>query len=162
MGSAGGGREQAGRRRDHRHHVGHRRERRPRAAICAGVDIHGVHNWTDERAAPLLAPRYEKAPDVQRALDVAWKSSPVSAIKGWRSPVLLIHGDDDRNVRFNQTVDLVQRLAKQHVDFEELIIPDDTHHFMRHANWVTVDSATAAYFERKFGGSGAKAAAEKR
>jgi len=130
--------------------------------FAAGVDIHGVHNWTDERAAPLLALRYEKAPDVQHALDVAWKSSPISAIKGWRSPVLLIHGDDDRNVRFNQTVDLVQRLTKQHVDFEELIIPDDTHHFLRHANWVTVDSATAAYFERKFGGGGAKAAAEKR
>jgi len=130
--------------------------------FAAGVDIHGVHNWTDERAAPLLAPRYEKAPDVQRALDVAWKSSPVSAIKGWRSPVLLIHGDDDRNVRFSQTVDLVQRLTKQRVEFEELIIPDDTHHFFRHANWVTVDSATAAYFERKFGPSGVKAAAEKR
>ena len=80
----------------------------------------------------------------------------------WRSPVLLIHGDDDRNVRFSQTVDLVQRLTKQRVDFEELIIPDDTHHFFRHANWVTVDSATAAYFERKFGPSGVKAAAEKR
>jgi len=130
--------------------------------FAAGVDIHGVHNWTDERAAPLLAPRYEKAPDVQRALDVAWKSSPVSAIKGWRSPVLLIHGDDDRNVRFSQTVDLVQRLTKQRVEFEELIIPDDTHHFFRHANWVTVDSATASYFERKFGPGGVKAAAEKR
>jgi hypothetical protein len=59
-------------------------------------------------------------------------------------------------------VDLVQRLTKQRVDFEELIIPDDTHHFFRHANWVTVDSATAAYFERKFGPSGVKAAAEKR
>ena len=130
--------------------------------FAAGVDIHGVHNWTDERAAPLLAPRYEKAPDVQRALDVAWKSSPISTVKGWRSPVLFIHGDDDRNVRFSQTVDLVQRLGKLRVDYEELIIPDDTHHFLRHANWVTVDSATAAYFERKFGGKGVKAAADKR
>jgi len=130
--------------------------------FAAGVDIHGVHNWTDERAAPLLAPRYEKAPDVQRALDVAWKSSPISTVKGWRSPVLFIHGDDDRNVRFSQTVDLVQRLGKLHVDYEELIIPDDTHHFLRHANWVTVDSATAAYFERKFGGKGVKAAADRR
>ena len=130
--------------------------------FAAGVDIHGVHNWTDERAAPLLAPRYEKSPDVQRALDIAWRSSPVSSVKSWRSPVLLIHGDDDRNVRFSQTVDLVQRLTKQRVDFEELIIPDDTHHFFRHANWITVDSATAAYFERKLGVGGVKAAAEKR
>ncbi|MDB4889572.1 MAG: hypothetical protein JWL61_1427, partial [Gemmatimonadetes bacterium] len=32
----------------------------------------------------------------------------------------------------------------------------DTHHFMRHANWVSVDSATASYFERQFGNSGSQ------
>ena len=119
--------------------------------FAAGVDIHGVHDWTGERAAGLLAPRYEKPADTQRALDVAWKSSPVSSVKTWRSPVLLIHGDDDRNVRFSQTVGLVQRLQKRGVALEEIIIPDDTHHMMRHTNWVAVDSATADFFERKFG-----------
>lgn len=119
--------------------------------FAAGVDIHGVHNWTAERAASLLENRYEKPPDVQRALDVAWQSSPVSAIATWKSPVLLIHGDDDRNVRFNQTTDLVRRLEKAGVSFEELVIPDDTHHFMRHANIVKVNAATAAFFDRIFG-----------
>jgi len=119
--------------------------------FAAGVDIHGVHNWTAERAGPLLENRYEKAPDQQRALDVAWQSSPVSGIETWKSPVLLIHGDDDRNVRFNQTTDLVRRLEKAGVTYEELVIPDDTHHFMRHANLVKVDNALAAYFDRVFG-----------
>ena len=119
--------------------------------FAAGVDIHGVHNWTAERAAPLLENRYEKPPDVQRALDVAWQSSPVASIDGWKSPVLLIHGDDDRNVRFSQTTDLVRRLEKAGVQFEELIIPDDTHHFFLHANMVKVNSATAAFFDRVFG-----------
>ena len=119
--------------------------------FAAGVDIHGVHNWTAERAASLLENRYEKVPDLQRALDVAWQSSPVSAIASWRSPVLLIHGDDDRNVRFTQTTDLVRRLDKAGVTYEELVIPDDTHHFMRHANLVKVDSAVAAFFDRVFG-----------
>jgi dipeptidyl aminopeptidase/acylaminoacyl peptidase len=121
--------------------------------FAAGVDIHGVHDWTGERARPLLEPRYEKAPDVQRALDVAWRSSPVSSVATWRSPVLLIHGDDDRNVRFSQTVDLVQRLAAKGVPFEEIVIPDDTHHFMRHANQVRVNAAIAEYFERKLKGA---------
>ena len=121
--------------------------------FAAGVDIHGVHNWTGERARPLLAAdQYEKAPDVARALEVAWRSSPVSSISTWRSPVLLIHADDDRNVRFSQTVDLARRLAAAGVHFEELIIPDDTHHWMRHANALRVNAATAEFFDRKLGG----------
>lgn len=119
--------------------------------FAAGVDIHGVHNWTAERAQSLLENRYEKVPDVQRALDVAWQSSPVSSIGSWKSPVLLIHGDDDRNVRFSQTTDLVRRLEKARVAYDELVIPDDTHHFMRHANLVKVDAAVAAFFDRVFG-----------
>jgi dipeptidyl aminopeptidase/acylaminoacyl peptidase len=102
-----------------------------------------------ERAANMLARnRFETAPDAQRALDVAWRSSPMSSLATWRSPVLLIHADDDRNVRFNQTVELVRRLEEAGVPYEEIVIPDDTHHFMRHANQLWVNSATAAYFER--------------
>ena len=119
--------------------------------FAAGVDIHGVHNWTAERAAPLLEARYEKSPDVQRALDISWQSSPVSSMSTWKSPVLVIHGDDDRNVRFSQTTDLVRRLEKAGVTFEELVIPDDTHHFMRHANLVKVNNATVSFFDRFFG-----------
>jgi dipeptidyl aminopeptidase/acylaminoacyl peptidase len=119
--------------------------------FAAGVDIHGVHNWTTERAVSLLENRYEKVPDAQRALDVAWQASPVASMSAWKSPVLVIHGDDDRNVRFSQTVDLVRRLEKAGVAYEELIIPDDTHHFFRHANMVRVNVATAAFFDRVFG-----------
>ena len=69
----------------------------------------------------------------------------------WKSPVLVIHGDDDRNVRFSQTTDLVRRLEKAGVTYEELVIPDDTHHFMRHVNLLKVNTATAAFFDRVFG-----------
>ena len=116
--------------------------------FAAGVDIHGVHDWTTERARGLINDAYEKAPDLQRALDLAWKSSPVSGISAWKSPVLLIHGDDDRNVRFSQTVDLARRLEKAGVRYEELVIPDDTHHWMRWANAVMVGEATAAFFDK--------------
>jgi dipeptidyl aminopeptidase/acylaminoacyl peptidase len=126
--------------------------------FAAGVDIHGVHDWTTERARGLMnRERYEEAPDLQRALEVAWRSSPVSSIATWKSPVLLIHGDDDRNVRFSQTVDLVQRLVRAGVPFEAIVIPDDTHHWMRHENAVAVNEATATFFDRKLRGNGVRA-----
>jgi Tol biopolymer transport system component/acetyl esterase/lipase len=115
--------------------------------FAAGVDIHGVHDRASRAA--LFAERYERAPDAERAVDVAWKSSPVSSIGTWTSPVLIIHGDDDRNVRFSQSTDLVRRLVAKGVDLETLVIVDDTHHWMRYANAIKVDSATAAYMEKK-------------
>lgn len=124
--------------------------------FAAGVDIHGVHDMTAGssgagsalQAAMGGASRFEPT-DRDRALDVAWQSSPVASVSTWKSPVLLIHADDDRNVRFSQTVDLARRLAAQGVDYEELIVPDDTHHWMRHANQRRVDAAIAEFFDRK-------------
>ncbi len=119
--------------------------------FAAGVDIHGVHDFTSDGGTRFGAGTwmYERAAsDIQQLADVAWRSSPVSAVSKWKSPVLLIHGDDDRNVRFSQTVDLIQRLRAQNVPFESLIIADDTHHWMRHANQLRVNAATAEFFER--------------
>lgn len=118
--------------------------------FAAGVDIHGVHDWTAERIRGLLYPdRFEKAPDLMKALAIGWDSSPASHVATWTSPVLIIHADDDRNVRFNQSTDLVQRLEKKGVPMETLVIVDDTHHWFRQSNSVTVYKATAEYFSRK-------------
>jgi dipeptidyl aminopeptidase/acylaminoacyl peptidase len=81
----------------------------------------------------------------------------VSSIDTWKSPVLLIHADDDRNVRFSQTTDLVRRLAAAGVPYEEIVIVDDTHHWMLHANQLRVNAATAEFFQRKFGSAAANA-----
>ena len=118
--------------------------------FAAGVDIHGVHDFTADGGRRFGGAdwRYEQT-DRDSAAAVAWRSSPVASIATWKSPVLLIHGDDDRNVRFSSTVDLVRRLDAAKVPYEEIVIPDDTHHMMRHANWVRVDEATAAYFKAK-------------
>jgi dipeptidyl aminopeptidase/acylaminoacyl peptidase len=117
--------------------------------FAAGVDVHGVHDFTSGvRPGFEVSARIEQAPDLQRAREIAWKSSPVSAVPTWRSPVLLIHGDDDRNVRFSATVDLVQRLEAARVPFEEMVIVDDTHHMHHRANMVRLDSATATFFDR--------------
>jgi dipeptidyl aminopeptidase/acylaminoacyl peptidase len=118
--------------------------------FAAGVDIHGVHDWSQQRYGVSQTDRYEKIPDADKAAKVVWESSPVSSISTWTSPVLIIHGDEDRNVRFNQSTDLVRRLDKQGVPMETLVIVDDTHHWMRHTNAIKMSAATADYFKRKF------------
>jgi dipeptidyl aminopeptidase/acylaminoacyl peptidase len=69
-------------------------------------------------------------------------------VNSWKSPVLLIHGDDDRNVPFTQTVDLVQRLRAHQVPFEELILPDEIHGFLMYKSWIRTYGATADFFDR--------------
>ncbi len=66
----------------------------------------------------------------------------------WNSPVLLIQGDDDRNVHFHQTVDLARRFDAQGVKYEELVLPDEIHGFLRYASWLVADSATVAYLDK--------------
>jgi dipeptidyl aminopeptidase/acylaminoacyl peptidase len=117
-----------------------------------GVDYHGVHDWSLFLASWVgkASPRYEKG-DRDEAMKVAWESSPDSALDGWKSPVLLIQGDDDRNVQFQQTIDLARRLEARHLPFEELVIPNEIHGFLRHDSWLRADEANAEFFARKFG-----------
>jgi dipeptidyl aminopeptidase/acylaminoacyl peptidase len=113
----------------------------------AGVDLHGVHDWSalfDDFNGKAKT-RYEQG-DRQQALKTAWESSPVADIATWTSPVLLVQGDDDRNVPFEQMVDLVQRLDKQKVTYQQLVIPNEIHDFLRHASWLRADEATTQFF----------------
>jgi dipeptidyl aminopeptidase/acylaminoacyl peptidase len=58
-------------------------------------------------------------------------------------------GDDDRNVPFQQTTDLVEKLRAQKAAFEELIIPDEIHDLLRWNDWVRSYKATADFFDKK-------------
>lgn len=119
--------------------------------FAAGVDIHGVHDRTARRTQNMLMPdQYERAPDAEEALKVAWESSPVSSVPTWESPVLIIHADDDRNVRVSESTDLVQRLQEKGVPMETMMIVDDTHHWMKWSNAVKVGNATAEFFQKQF------------
>lgn len=117
--------------------------------FAAGVDIHGVHNYTSEGGRRLGMAQWQFEPtDRDSAAVLAWRSSPVAYVSTWKSPVLFIHGDDDRNVRFSETVDLARRLDAADVPYEQMVIPDDTHHWMLHANNLRVNAAIAEFFER--------------
>jgi dipeptidyl aminopeptidase/acylaminoacyl peptidase len=109
--------------------------------FAAGVDFHGVHDWpTDNWDGKNIPPELIK---------LAHESSPVTSVDTWKSPVLFIHGDDDRNVYFTQTVDLVARLRARGVEIEQLIFPDDVHDFLLHRNWIAGYHATSDFFDRR-------------
>ena len=117
----------------------------------AGVDYHGVHDWSYDVAEIYTGgrTRYEQG-DRKQAEKVAYESSPIASMKTWRSPVLLIQGDDDRNVYFHETIDLANRLADKGVPYEELVLPNEIHGFLRHASWLQADQATVEYLQRQF------------
>jgi dipeptidyl aminopeptidase/acylaminoacyl peptidase len=115
--------------------------------FAAGVDLHGVHDWS-QRISGASWIDYSSR-DAQK---VALEASPVGSVQKWRSPVLLIHGDDDRNVSFSQTVDLVRRLREQNVEFEQLVFPDDVHDFLLHRHWLRAYGTAADFFGRHLKG----------
>jgi dipeptidyl aminopeptidase/acylaminoacyl peptidase len=115
--------------------------------FAAGVDLHGVHDWNTE--IPTFAATY-KAGERPDAARLAWESSPLSSISTWRSPVLLIQGDDDRNVPFAETVDLAEALRKQNVEFEQLVFPDEIHDFLLQRTWQAAYHATSDFFDKHF------------
>ena len=109
--------------------------------FAAGVDFHGVHDWpTDNWDGKNIPPDLTK---------LAHDSSPVTAVDTWKSPVLFIHGDDDRNVYFTQTVDLTARLREKGVEIEQLIFPDEIHDFLMHRTWLAGYHATSDFFDRR-------------
>ena len=85
-----------------------------------GVDLAGVHLWGSS-----IDPE-----------SVSFQSSAIGAIETWKSPVLLVHGDDDRNVAFSQTTGLVQLLRAHNVYHELIVFPDDVHDSLLYSRWI--------------------------
>jgi dipeptidyl-peptidase-4 len=100
--------------------------------FVAGVDYAGVHLYGNTLDTAALS----------------FKSSAVGAMEGWKSPVLLVHGDDDRNVDFSQTVGLVSLLRARNIYHELMVVPDDLHESFYHQNWITTFDRTTAFLKR--------------
>jgi dipeptidyl aminopeptidase/acylaminoacyl peptidase len=126
--------------------------------FAAGVDLHGVHDWN--HVIKGFIPSYDSVYDAARAR-VAYRSSPLASISTWRSPVLLIHGDDDRNVPFTESVYLAEALRKHGVPFEQLVIPDEVHDFLLHRSWLAAYRAAADFFDRHLGARAPARASER-
>jgi dipeptidyl aminopeptidase/acylaminoacyl peptidase len=100
--------------------------------FAAGVDIAGVH-----LRGSVLDPQ-----------ETSYWSSAISEVDNWTSPVLLVHGDDDRNVDFSQTVGLVQALRANGVYYELIVFPDEVHDFLVFDKWIRTWNATENFFNR--------------
>ena len=108
----------------------------------SGVDYAGVHDWTaffGGRGAGGASDEMRK---------VAYEASPVASIDKWTSPVLLIQADDDRDVPFAQTVNLVHLLREHHIAYEQIVLPDEVHDSLLWRTWVRVFQATGDFFDR--------------
>jgi dipeptidyl aminopeptidase/acylaminoacyl peptidase len=124
--------------------------------FAAGVDVHGVHDrlpavTTAQMAHAIVGDGITDA-DLRQALKVQYESSPIAAVPTWKSPVLLIHGDDDRIVDFRQSIDLKRRLDEKGVHVEELVLPDDVHDSLLWRNWVSSINAMSRFFEKTLQG----------
>ena len=113
--------------------------------FACGVDLHGVHDWNLE--IEHWTPSYDPT-GRQEAARLAWESSPLASIKTWRSPVLLVQGDDDRNVPFTEMVRLVAALREQGVEFQQLVFPDEIHDFLRNRTWLAAYHAASDFFDQ--------------
>jgi dipeptidyl aminopeptidase/acylaminoacyl peptidase len=114
-----------------------------------GIGIHGVYDWS--WPSPIkghLSPSTYFGVD-KKDRDQARASSPMGHLDTWRSPVLLIHGDEDMNVDVVETVDLAQRLREHGVEVRTLIFPGEAHDFIRHAEWQKVWRALDPYLLEK-------------
>ena len=111
----------------------------------AGVDLHGVHDWAWRGR--------DFSPGggwgiTKELMEEAYASSPVHDLSNWKAPVLIISGDDDRNVMIGQSVDLKNRLDALGVYNEVLVFPDEVHGFLRYDSWLRAFRATADFFDR--------------
>jgi dipeptidyl-peptidase-4 len=100
--------------------------------FAAGVDIAGVHLWGNS-----LDPE-----------NAAFKASSIATIDKWTSPVLLVQGDDDRNVAFSQVVGLVNLLRPRNVHYELIVFPDEVHDFLVFQKWLQTFNAGDDFFTR--------------
>jgi dipeptidyl aminopeptidase/acylaminoacyl peptidase len=145
---------------------------RDSAIFAAGVANAPVFNWVSTRrfegsilfnlnptlssysALPtgplphLASPQWEQS--VRENVELAWQSSPAAYVSSFTSPVLVIHGDLDRDVDFQESIGLVRSLkANGHEQVETFFLPGEKHWPALFANQVRVSDATVEFFVRR-------------
>jgi dipeptidyl aminopeptidase/acylaminoacyl peptidase len=113
--------------------------------IAAGVDIAGLYNWDS------FLRSIELPTDGAEEARVAVASSPIATIDRWKSPVLLIQADDDRNVPPAQATELMRDLRRYDIPHEVVMIPNEIHDMARYGAWMQAFGAASAYLDAHLG-----------
>ena len=106
----------------------------------AGVVAAGVYDLSETGYGPSLAPA-EKA--------MARDASAAGHIDGWRAPVLIIHGDQDRTVPFSQAVEMAGALRARKVEVEFQVLQGSAHAPRTQNDWETAGQATVDFLTRQ-------------
>lgn len=98
----------------------------------AGIDVAGVTEWANRGAGINLnsftIPRLGSPLDNPEVYDVA---TPYKHVDRINKPLLIMHGTNDANVAFHDTLLLIDHLLKAGKDFETVVYPGETHFFRR-------------------------------
>ena len=120
----------------------------------AGVVINGCHNFPRELRRPhwgstlFNSNKGETATECIARAKIAEESSPWGWLENWMSPVLLVHGDDDRTVSFEESQYLAHALKCRSVEVESLALPDEGHVFLLHESWLKIGCRAMAFLQK--------------
>jgi dipeptidyl aminopeptidase/acylaminoacyl peptidase len=98
----------------------------------AGIDVAGVVDW-DHRGAGLNLTNYTN-PRLGTAIENPegyYTAAPIYHMEKLQQPLLILHGTNDRNVTFHDSLRLIDDLLKLHKHFEMAIYPGEIHFFRR-------------------------------
>jgi len=91
----------------------------------------------------LAGPQWYKA--VAANTDSAFGSSPVAFLRNFTSPVLIIHGDSDRNVDIQESISLYRSLQKQNSPVKAIMFPNENHGLCVYGNQLIAAQETITF-----------------
>lgn len=102
----------------------------PSVKIAAVIDFYGIADVADQISGPNRQP-YAGAwiPEQPGRLELARSLSPITYVRKGLPPVLILHGDADPTVPYQQSVALVKALKSASDDAELITVPGAWHGF---------------------------------
>lgn len=93
-------------------------------------DMRSMYHVTEE----LWFPEYEFGGTYQKSRDLYEKFNPVNYVENWKTPMLVIHGEKDFRVPYDQGLAAFSFMQRNDIPSELLIFPDENHWILNPEN----------------------------